>query len=79
MITDRVALIQNKGWLRHRGIFNIGLAQVPEADGAHMTAADPDTAHTIELMMGDIRIKISNSVNPGLLTLIFQLLKAQSC
>lgn len=79
MITDRVALIQNKGWLRHRGIFNIGLAQVPEADGVHMAASDSDTAHTIELMMGDIRIKISNSVNPGLLTLIFQLLKAQSC
>ena len=29
-----------------------------------MTAAHPDTAHTIELMMGDIRIKISNSANP---------------
>lgn len=58
---------------------DIGPALVPEAARAHMTASDPDTAHTIELMMGDIRIKISNSVNPGLLTLIFQLLKVQSC
>lgn len=51
-------------------------APVPEKAGAHMTAADPDAAHTIELMMGDIRIKISNS---GLLTMIFQMMKAQSC
>ena len=54
-------------------------APVPEEAGAHMTAEDPDTAHTIELMMGDIRIKISNSANPDLLTMIFQMLKAQSC
>lgn len=58
---------------------DIGPASLSEAAGANMTASDPDTAHTIELMMGDIRIKISNSVNPGLLTMIFQMLKAQSC
>lgn len=65
----------------HQDVVRIGIdpAPVPEEAGAHMTAADPDTAHTIELMMGDIRIKISNSVNPGLLTMIFQMLKAQSC
>lgn len=44
-----------------------------------MATSDLDTQHTIELMMGDIRIKISNSLDPGLLAMPFQLLKEYSC
>lgn len=42
-------------------------------------AANPDRLHTIELMTGDITVKLSNSVDPGLLATVFRLLKGQPC
>ena len=41
--------------------------------------ANPDRLHSIELMTSDITVKLSNSVDPGLLTAVFRLLKGQPC
>lgn len=44
---------------------------------------DPATplnnSHTIELMMDNFRVKISNAADPGLLAEILRILKGQSC
>ena len=59
--------------------FGIDPAPVPEEAGAHMTAADPDTAHTIELMMDDVSLKISNSADPFLLQQVIRMLRPLQC
>lgn len=63
----------------HQDVVRVDIGPVPKAAGGHIAVSDLGTPHTIELMMGDIRIKISNSVEPGLLAMIFRLLKEPSC
>lgn len=38
-----------------------------------------NNSHTIELMMDNFRVKISNAADPGLLAEILRILKGQSC
>lgn len=57
----------------------VGIGPIPEAAGVHMAASDLGTSHTIELMMGEVPMKISSSVAPDLLATLFQLLKRQPC
>lgn len=41
--------------------------------------ATPDRLYTIELMTSGITVKLSNSVDTGLLAVVFRLLKGQPC
>lgn len=51
----------------------------PEEASPYIDAPHLDTSHTIELMMDNIRVKISNAADPGLLAEILLILKGQPC
>lgn len=63
----------------HQDVARVGIGPIPEAAGVHMAVSDFGTSHTIEFMMGEVQMEISNSVGPDLPAMIFQLLKEQPC
>ncbi len=55
----------------------------PQSVSPYIDVPEPathlDNSHTIELMMDNFRVKISNAADPGLLAEILRILKGQSC
>lgn len=83
IIPESAALSNNAyalDFTSYQDVIRVNIEPAPAKAHTQLSKAawHPDNPHTIELMAGDITVKISNSVDPGLLAAIFRLLKGQS-